>query len=78
MVGQRLMELAGPSRVGYLLEARNARAVRRKDGRLVEIQLGDRGDDSKRKPRRGNPLRYSHNQETGDNPTNVWTLKRAA
>lgn len=77
MAGRRCIEMAGASRVRHLLKAPNMRAVRRRrDGRVVEIQLLEVGDDSVRKPRRGNPLKYSHKQETEDNPTNVWTLKQ--
>lgn len=74
--GPRCIEMADPSRVRHLLQAPNMRAIRRhKDRRLVGLQVLDVGDDSHQKPRRGNPLQYSHNHETEDNPSKVWTLK---
>jgi hypothetical protein len=63
--------------VNRLAKAPNVLVIRRhSDGLVVEIQVRAAGDDSARKPRRGNPRRYSHDNETAENPARVWTLKR--
>jgi hypothetical protein len=74
-----IVERADASRVRILEAASNATVVRkgiRKGGGIVRIVLGSAGDDSLRDARQGNPLTYSHNKDTEDNPVNVWTLKR--
>jgi hypothetical protein len=76
MRGERCLELADGARVARLAKAPNAELVwRHRDGKLVEIQLHEAGDDSRKRGRAGNPLRYSHDHETADNPENVWTLR---
>jgi hypothetical protein len=76
MCGLRCIERADASRVHRLAAAPNAQAIRRRrDGKLVEIQLRAAGDDSNLKGRTGNPRRYSHDLETRDNPARVWALK---
>jgi hypothetical protein len=76
MCGERCLELADGARVARLARAANAELVRRRrDGKLVEIQLHEAGDDSAKRARLGNPRRYSHDHETDDNPENVWTLR---
>ena len=75
--GLLCIELADPSRVKRILQAPNAKAIRRhKDRQVVEIQLTERGNDTQERSRRGNPLRYSSDRETAENPQNVWNLKR--
>lgn len=77
MCGLRCLELADGSRLKWLAGAPNAKAIcRRRDGKLVEIQLRAEGDDSHRAGRTGNPLSYSYDSETEENPATVWTLKR--
>jgi len=77
MCGLRCVELADAARVKRLASAPNAKAIRRhRDGKLVEIQLRAEGDDSHRAGRTGNPLSYSYDSETEENPATVWTLKR--
>lgn len=77
MCGLRCLELADGARVARLARAPNAELVRRRrDGKLVEIQLHEAGDDSGKRGRAGNPRRYSHDHETEDNPENVWTLRQ--
>jgi hypothetical protein len=79
MTGLRCIELAGPQRARRVLGAFNARGVRRRrDRKVVEIQLANHGDDTREPARLGNPQRYSHDSETDTNPANVWTLKRIA
>jgi hypothetical protein len=79
MCGLRCVEKAGPARVAQLAKAPNAVLVRqRRDKKLVEIQLYDVGDDSRKRGQAGNPQRYSHDHETAENPPNVWTLRRIA
>ena len=76
MCEHRCLELAGPARVDQLLKAPNVKAIRRrKDRRIVELQVRPFGDDSIRPERRGNPLKYSSKGETERNPPNCWTLK---
>jgi hypothetical protein len=77
MSGLRCLELADPSRVRCLAKAPNTKVIRRHRDRLVvEIQIHETADDSDIPARSGNPLRYSHDNETGTNPPRVWTLKR--
>jgi hypothetical protein len=74
--GAQCIELADMARVRRLAKASNVELVhRRKDGRLVEIQVHEAGDDSRRDGRTGNPLAYSYDSDTDDNPQNVWALK---
>lgn len=71
-----IVEMADEARVRVLSKAKNAELVRqRKSGRLVGIDLKDFGESRGRK-HHGNPLKYSHNSETDQNPQGVWTLKR--
>jgi hypothetical protein len=75
--GPRLIEFAGPERVRCLLQAPNARIVRkRKTQAIVAIVLEPYGDDSSVHERNGNPQRLSHNAETAENPNRVWTFKK--
>lgn len=69
--------MAGPERVQHYLLASNAEIIRqRKTHSIVEIQLHDYGDDSRRKAKWGNPQKLSIDDETRDNPPKVWTFKR--
>jgi hypothetical protein len=61
-----------------LLAAPNTEAViRRKDKRLVQVNVLGCGDDSGLPPREGNPQAYSClvRQETEYEPRGVWALK---
>jgi hypothetical protein len=75
--GPRLLEMAGMERVLALLEAPNAVPVRvRKTKAIAAIQLVAYGDDTRLRPRCGNPQALSHTGETDENPRGVWTLKK--
>jgi hypothetical protein len=52
--GPYCIELADAARVKWLAKAPNARLIRRrKDHAVVEIQLAEAGDDSKKRERQG-------------------------
>jgi hypothetical protein len=73
----RLVEQASPERVKQLMAAPNAEILRKRlTGQVVQINLKNHGDDSKRKHRLGNPNKYYHKHETDENPPNVLALKR--
>ena len=75
--GPRLIEFAGPERVRRLLQAPNARIVRKhKTKEIVCIVLEPYGDDYRVHEHNGNPQRLSHNHETPENPNRVWTFKK--
>jgi hypothetical protein len=75
MSGLRCIELADEARAARLVKASNVYAVRRRrDGKVVEIQVMDAGGD-RDGPHRGNPRRYSYDHESDQNPRGVWTLK---
>jgi hypothetical protein len=76
LAGTRLIEFAGPERVRQLLLPPNARAVRRRKGALVEIQLAVHGDDTRIRSRKDNPQALVHRAETEENPRRVWALKK--
>jgi hypothetical protein len=78
LVGQRLIEFAAPERVRQLFLAPNARAVRRRKGTLVKIQLAVLGDDSRVRRREGNPQKLVHQAETDQNVNRCWTFKKLA
>ena len=73
---QQIVEMAGPARVKRLLGASNARAVYTRRRCIGAIELFNYGDDSRSKPRAGNPQEFSFRSETEENPKNVWALKR--
>jgi hypothetical protein len=74
--GLHCIELAGPARVHSLAQGRNAKLVRRhKDGKLIEIQLLEHGNDIQRAGRRGNPQKDVTSAESETNPRGVWTFK---
>lgn len=69
-------ELVDPLRAAKLAQAPNAQVVRRRrDGRIVQINLFSFTDDYKLPSRRGNPQSEIHNQETETNPPRVWEFK---
>jgi hypothetical protein len=75
--GPRLIEFAGPERVRRLLQAPNARVIRKhKTQAIVAIVLEPYGDDSRVHTRAGDPQKLSHNAETAENPRRVWTFKK--
>jgi len=51
--------------------------VRRRDGRVVQINLHSFGDDHNAPAGHGNPQALIHDHETATNPPRVWELKRA-
>jgi len=71
------MELVDCRRASALALAPNAEVVRRRDGRVFQINLLSHGDDHKARPSRGNPQSLIHDHETATNPPRVWELKRA-
>jgi hypothetical protein len=72
-----LVEMADAARVRQLLTAPNAEFVRRRrDGKLMRINLTSHGEDYGRRPRHGNPQKDVYSAESDDNPPNVWTFKR--
>ena len=76
MAGSRMIELAGPARVKRLAEGVNVRIVRKhKTREIVEVQLLDYGDDSRRKELWANPRKLSIDSENDENPAGTWMLK---
>jgi hypothetical protein len=72
-----IVEMADAARVRQLTTAPNAEFVyRRKDGRLMRINLISYGEDYGRRGRHGNPQADVYKAESDDNPPNVWTFKR--
>ena len=49
---------------------------RRKSGQVVQIDLGDAGDDTAQNAKHGNPLSYSFRERSEETPAGVWQLKR--
>jgi hypothetical protein len=71
-----MIELAGPARVKRLAKAQNVHVVRKHStGQIVEIQLLDYGDDSRKKELWANPRKLSIDSENDENPAGVWMLK---
>jgi hypothetical protein len=72
------MELVDSHRASALALAPNVVVVRRRrDGRVVQINMLSFGDDHNARPGRGNPQAMIHDHETETNPPRVWELKRA-
>jgi hypothetical protein len=71
------MELVDSHRACALERAPNAEVVRRRDGRVVQINLLSFGDDHQARRGHGNPQSLIHDHETNTNPPRVWELKRA-
>jgi hypothetical protein len=76
MTGLRCLELASPERARRIAHGANVRLVRRRRShQVVEIQLVEHGNDDREPAKMGNPLVYSHDNETDRNPGGCWTLK---
>lgn len=76
--GPKIIEFADPVRLRRILQARNAKAVRRRrDRAIVQVNIFAVGDDTAWNPEhpRGNPRRYSHDHENPDNPRGTWKLR---
>ena len=74
--GGYVVEHAGPERVRYLLEARNAVVLTRtRKGAIGAITLLDYGGDWRFKPAWNNPRKDVVKSETDENPRNVWSFK---
>lgn len=73
--GPRLVEMADPQRVEFLLRAPNVHVIRRHKRTIVEIQLLDHGDASRVPPKWGNPQKLSTNLESEDNARGAWKFK---
>jgi hypothetical protein len=76
MAGSRCLELAGPSRVQRLAQHANVEVIRRrKDSKVVEIQVRDRGDDSRLPAHTSNPLAYVYREEVVKGLAPIFVLK---
>jgi hypothetical protein len=72
----QVIELADEQRARQLAKGQNARWVKaRKSGRKIGIHLDNYGASFTVPAKNGNPRRYSHDNQTDDNPAGVWTLK---
>lgn len=77
MTGLRCLELASPERARRVARGANVRVVRRRcDRQVVELQVVEYGNDERLPAKMGNPLAYSHCNDTDVNPAGCWTLKR--
>jgi hypothetical protein len=77
MCGVQCVELADPTRVSCLLAAPNVEAItRHRDGKLVELQLHDFGEDPNERAKRGISRAGAHDYETWTNPRGVWELNQ--
>lgn len=75
MNGLRCIELADPSRATRLARHANVQTIRRrKDRKIVELQVHEQGDDARLPAHHGNPLAYSYREEVEDHAP-VWALK---
>lgn len=72
------MELVDSRRAAALEGASNAEVVRRRDGRVVQINLLSFGDDHNSPAGHGNSQALIHDHETERNPPRVWDFKRYA
>jgi prolyl oligopeptidase PreP (S9A serine peptidase family) len=73
----RVIELTDQVRAERLARHPNAKAVRRRrDKKIMRIQLTELSDDRRLIVHRGNPRRYSHDHESESNPRGVWTMRR--
>jgi len=71
------MELVDLNRACALERAPNTVVRRRRDGRILQINLLSFSDDHNRRRRGGNPQSLIHDHESDTNPPRVWELKRA-
>jgi hypothetical protein len=79
MSGLRCLELASPERARRVARGANVRVVRRRcDRQVVELQVVEYGNDERLPAKMGNPLAYSHCNDTDVNPAGCWALKRTA
>jgi hypothetical protein len=74
----RVIELADQVRAERLATGANVDKVvrRRRDKKIVRIELKSVSDDSRLEIHRGNPRSYSHDHETEQNPRGVWMMRR--
>jgi hypothetical protein len=76
MCGARCIELAGPSRVNRLKGHSNVQVIRRRgDRKVVEIQVHDSGDDSRKPAHISNPLAYVFREEVVRGLAPIFVLK---
>jgi hypothetical protein len=76
MCGARVIELAGPQRVNRLARHSNVEVIRRrKDRKVVEMQVRDRGDDSRLPAHTANPLAYVYRDEVVQGLAPIFVLK---
>ncbi len=74
--GALCVELADPIRARRLGQASNAETVRRKrDGRIMQINLMDVADESERRPSFCNPRKYTYLDCSERMPQGVHALK---
>ena|ERR1700728_402201 len=77
MHGRICLERVGPERLRYLLKAPNVEAViRRRDRKIVELQVHDFGLESHVPSTGGNASTESHDHENQQNPPRCWMLRR--
>jgi hypothetical protein len=75
MNGLRCIELADPSRARRLAKHANVQTIRRrKDRKIVELQVHNQGDEGGLPAHFGNPLAYSYREEV-DGHAPIWQLK---
>ncbi len=70
----RVLALIPARDVKHYREAPNARVQENDAGQVIVLQHWS--DDTSLIVHRGNPRRYSHDHETGENPPRVWTMRR--
>lgn len=76
MNGLRCIELADPSRAARLAKHPNVEAIRRrKDRKIVELQVHSDGDDSALDAHHGNPLAYVYREEVVAGLAPIFVLK---
>lgn len=71
-----IIERVDESRARRVVQAPNARIVKKRKGGVVRIILESVGDDAEELSLHANPRSYSHRHETDSNVENCWTLKR--
>jgi hypothetical protein len=76
MSGAHCIELAGPARVNRLAQHSNVEVIRRrKDRKVVEIQVRDCGNDSRLPAHTSNPLAYVYREEVVNGLAPIFVLK---
>ncbi len=75
--GSYAVDLVDEQHAEHMARGENVTVIRRRrDRKIVQINVENHGECFSMKPQRGNPRRYSHDHETRDNPPRVWTIRR--